>query len=106
MVKVTFWAANGDRFDVDAKPGLSLMRAAFDNCVPGIEAACGGSQVCGTCHAYVAEEWLSRLPAQSDIEREMLEYGVHVKSNSRLTCQIVVSEDMEGLVATMPPSQR
>lgn len=106
MVKITFHTPDGEVRTVDAVAGQSLMRAAVDHQVQGIEAACGGSLACGTCHGYVDERWLSMLPAQGDIEKEMLEYGVHVQPNSRLTCQIPVSAEMDGMVVRLPPSQR
>ena len=106
MVKLIFKSARGDVSEVDAEVGLSVMKASTANKLPGIEAACGGSLVCGTCHGYIDEPWFSSLPAPSDIEAEMLEYGVLVEPNSRLTCQIVVTPEMEGMVITTPKSQR
>jgi 2Fe-2S ferredoxin len=104
MVTIAFRTPDGSVRTVDAVPGASLMRAAVDNGVEGIEAACGGSLACGTCHAYIADAAL--LPPQSEIEKEMLDYGVHVRPASRLTCQIPVTAEMEGLDVELPPSQR
>jgi 2Fe-2S ferredoxin len=105
MVKVVVKALDGQRV-IEATPGRSLMLSLVENQVLGIEAACGGSEVCGTCHAYIDEPHFSRLPAQNSIEVDMLEFGVHVKPNSRLTCQIPVTPELEGAVITVPPSQR
>lgn len=105
MVQVTFKTLAGVDIEVQADPGESLMGAAIRNRVPGIEAACGGALSCGTCHIYVAEPWYSRLPAASNFEAEMHECGVHVKANSRLACQVIVTPELEGVVVTTPISQ-
>jgi 2Fe-2S ferredoxin len=86
--------------------GTSLMAGAISQNVPGIEAACGGAQVCGTCHVYIDPPWSARLSAQNELEREMLECGVHVKQTSRLACQITIGPEHEGMVVTIPPAQR
>jgi 2Fe-2S ferredoxin len=106
MVQVIFRTIDGVEVTVEAREGESLMTAAVRNKVAGIEAACGGSMVCGTCHVYVAEPWFSTIPAVSVMETEMHEYGVHVEANSRLACQIQITADMAGLRVTTPPSQR
>lgn len=106
MVQVRFKTIDGVESLVEARLGESLMVAAVRNRVPGIEAACGGSMVCGTCHVYVSEPWLGCLPAVSDMEAEIHEYGAHVLANSRLACQITVTPALEGIVVTTPPTQR
>lgn len=106
MVRVLFKTIDGDERLVDAVAGESLMQAAVRNQVAGIEAACGGSMVCGTCHIYVSEPWFSALAPTSTMEADMHEYGVHVEANSRLACQIPVTPALEGVVVTTPPSQR
>jgi 2Fe-2S ferredoxin len=106
VVQVLFRTLEGSETAVEARVGESLMAAAVRHRVPGIEAACGGSMVCGTCHVYVSEPWLSQLPAVSEMEAEMHEYGVHVEANSRLACQIPVTPALEGAVVTTPPAQR
>lgn len=105
VVKVTYITPDGQSVLVNAEPGESLMEAAVRNGVDGIVAACGGCLSCATCHAYVDEPWLSKLAPQSEVEREMLDYASHVQASSRLTCQIEISEDMEGAVIRTPPSQ-
>jgi len=106
MVEVIFRTADGAEHRVDATAGESLMQVAVRNRVAGIEAACGGSMVCGTCHVYVAEPWFAALPPIADMEAEMHEYGVHVQANSRLACQIPVTAALEGVLVTTPPTQR
>lgn len=106
MVQVIFRTIDGQEAQIDAQEGESLMAAGMRHRTPGIEAACGGSMVCGTCHVYVAEPWFTAMPPASAMEAEMHEYGVHVEANSRLACQIVVTAQLEGLVVTTPPSQR
>lgn len=106
MVKLTFISSSGQQNTVEAEEGLSVMKAAVANKVPEIEAACGGSQVCGTCHAYIDEPWFDQLPKPNEIEVEMLEYGVLVKPNSRLCCQIPVTKALEGMVIHTPVTQR
>lgn len=105
-VHITFRDPTGQETRVEARPGESLMQAAVRHRTPGIEAACGGSMVCGTCHVYVAEPWFSALPAISPMEAEMHEYGVHVEATSRLACQIPVTAALEGAVIETPPAQR
>lgn len=106
MVQVMFKTIEGIQRLVEANIGESLMAAAVRNRVPGIEAACGGSMVCGTCHVYVSEPWFGRLPAASGMETEIHEYGAHVRANSRLACQITVTAALDGIVVTTPLAQR
>jgi 2Fe-2S ferredoxin len=104
MVKIFVQALDGDQL-IEATPGVSLMAALKANRIEGIEAACGGAQVCGTCHAYIADPHFGRLPAPNAIEIEMLEYAMHAQPNSRLTCQIIVTEELDGMRVAVPPSQ-
>jgi 2Fe-2S ferredoxin len=107
MVAIVFVSHDGSsEVAIDAPVGGSLMLAATANRVEGIEAACGGSMVCGTCHVYVDPEWLERLPAPSDAEAEIIEYGVDPQWNSRLSCQIMVEDALDGMRVTTPASQR
>jgi 2Fe-2S ferredoxin len=82
------------------------MLAAKAHAVPGLDAECGGSMVCGTCHVFVDGGWFDRLPAPSALETELISYGLHADGNSRLSCQIVVTDAMEGMSVEIPPSQR
>lgn len=105
MVTVTFVDHEGGAQTVDARSGDSLMEAAIRNRVPGIEAQCSGAMVCGTCHSYVFEPWAAMLPVPEQGERIMLSCGDHQTANSRLACQIRVTEALEGMVVHTPPSQ-
>jgi 2Fe-2S ferredoxin len=105
MPKVTFIAADGTRTEVDAMNGLSLMQAAVNNGVPGIVAECGGACSCATCHVHVEPDWFDRLPPPEGMEKDMLEFVMEPKPTSRLSCQIKVSDALEGLVVHTPKSQ-
>ena len=105
MVKITFIGHNGDRVTVDARAGQSVMQAAVSNGVAGIEAVCGGNCACGTCRIYVDHAWREKLPPPGDSEREMIEYAEDPDPGVRLSCQIPVTEDLEGLGVVVPASQ-
>jgi 2Fe-2S ferredoxin len=105
MPKVTFIAHDGTRHAVDAVAGESLMRAAVDHDVPGIDADCGGMCACATCHVFVQPEWFGRLAAPSAQEEEMLNFTAERRETSRLACQIPITEALDGLVVTMPEGQ-
>lgn len=103
MPKVTFISASGEEFVVEAHSGETLMEAARHNDVPGILADCGGACACATCHVYVEQQFFDKLEARSDMESDMLEFAEsEVKPNSRLSCQIVVADDLEGMRVTVP----
>ncbi len=97
MARVIFHGSNGERSELDVPVGNSLMEAAIDNDVAGIVAECGGACACATCHAYVDEAWLGKLPPVSDMEDQMLDSVLDRRANSRLTCQIEMSESLDGL---------
>lgn len=106
MVSITYIEANGTAHRVEVTPGLTVMEGARDNGVPGIHADCGGACSCSTCHVYVAAEWLDRLPPRDELERDMLEFAWEPDADrSRLTCQIKVTPDLDGLVVQMPEKQ-
>lgn len=105
MTKVVFIEFNGTEHAVEAENGKSLMQTAVDHMVPGIVGDCGGCCTCATCHGYVDEAWISRLKPRSDDETMMLEGALAVKPNSRLTCQITVQPELDGLVVRLPESQ-
>ena len=105
MVKVVFRRSDDARMEVEGAPGATLMSVAVKNQVPGIEAICGGSMVCGTCHVYVDPDWQDRIPAPSEAEKEVVECGLDPQPNSRLACQIVLADHMDGLVVTTPDTQ-
>lgn len=105
MPRIVFLNADGRRTEVEASVGDSLMRAAQDNGVEGLVAECGGSLSCATCHAYVALPFVDRIPAASEDEQLMIECAVDVRPNSRLSCQVFVTPDMDGLEVEIPASQ-
>ena len=105
MPRVTFFEHNGTRHDVDATSGLSVMRAAVDHNVPGIDADCGGACACATCHVYVDAEWLGRTGARTEMEESMLSFAAASLDNSRLACQIQMSEALDGIVVRLPEGQ-
>ncbi len=105
MPKITFIDAAGTKRDVDAKAGASVMEAAVQNMIPGIDADCGGACACATCHVYVAEGWADKLKAKDDMEDSMLDFAEDVQDNSRLSCQILMSDELDGLLVRTPEAQ-
>ena len=105
MPRITFIESSGERKEVEGAIGDSVMRVAIDNGVEGLAAECGGCLSCATCHAYVAEDWVSRIPAATEDELVMIDCAIDPKPNSRLTCQLVVTPDLDGLVVEIPASQ-
>jgi len=97
MPKINFIDSEGTNRVVETKNGTSVMEAAVQNMIPGIDADCGGACACATCHVYIAPEWEAKLPPIADIEDAMLLSANDRRSNSRLSCQIHVTEDMDGL---------
>lgn len=104
-VKVTFIQHDGTEYSVDAKVGSSVMQAAINNLVPGIEADCGGLCACATCHGYVDGAWVDRVPPKSRGESDLLQSAPSTAPESRLTCQLQVSESLDGMVIRLPASQ-
>jgi ferredoxin, 2Fe-2S len=96
--KITYVQKTGERQDIDVPVGHSLMEAAIDNSVEGIVAECGGACACATCHAYIDDAWLSKLPELNDMEDAMLDATSERRANSRLTCQIEMTDDLDGMV--------
>jgi 2Fe-2S ferredoxin len=105
MTEITFIEHNGKEHKVDAAGGGSVMEAAVKNNIPGIDADCGGACACATCHVYVDEKWLDKINPMGSMEESMLDFAEGVQPNSRLSCQIVVTEALEGLVVTIPENQ-
>jgi len=105
MAKITYVEHDGTRHEVDLKSGLSLMEGAVRNNIPGIDGDCGGACACATCHIYVDEAWLDSLGAPLDVERSMLEFAGNVGPSSRLSCQVKVSDEMDGMIVRLPESQ-
>ncbi|MEL7255876.1 MAG: 2Fe-2S iron-sulfur cluster-binding protein [Pseudomonadota bacterium] len=106
MARITYIEHNGTEHTVDVKPGLTVMEGARNNNIPGIEADCGGACACSTCHVYVAPDWVEKLPKKDDLEEDMLDFAYESDpERSRLTCQIKVTDDMDGLIVNMPERQ-
>lgn len=105
MIKLLFIEHNGTEHPVEVKSGGSVMLAAVNNGVPGIDADCGGSCSCATCHVYVNPEWLDKVGTMGPTEKEMLSMSPDQRDNSRLSCQIDVTEELDGLVVTTPEFQ-
>lgn len=106
MAKITYIEHSGKEHTVDVAPGLTVMEGARDNGVPGIEADCGGACACSTCHVYVDAAWVPKLPARDPMEDDMLDFAWQPDAErSRLTCQITVTDEMEGLVVHVPERQ-
>ena len=105
MPKVTFIAFDGRATDVQAPTGLSLMRAALDNNVRGIDGDCGGNCACATCHVFVADGWADKVGPRTTAEDEMLNFAAELRDSSRLACQITLTDALDGLVVSMPEGQ-
>lgn len=105
MPKITFIEHEGTEHLVEAAAGISLMAVAAEHGVPGILADCGGYCSCATCHVYIDNAWGEKLPEPSDEENQMVEYAFDANDSSRLSCQIQVSEELDGLIVRLPERQ-
>jgi|TARA_B110000211_G_scaffold203673_1_gene236612 2Fe-2S ferredoxin len=105
MAKITYISYEGKKNTVEVASGLSVMEGAIQNNVEGIDADCGGSMACATCHVYVPENWLNRLEKPQDAEQDMIDMAYEPKKNSRLSCQIIVSNELDGLEVITPSKQ-
>ena len=105
MPKITYIAFDGTETTVAAKEGMSVMQTAVNNGVAGIVAECGGACSCATCHVYVQAEWFDKLPEAQPMEKEMLDFVMSPQPTSRLSCQIRITEELDGLVVNTPESQ-
>ena len=105
MAKITYIEHNGTEHVIDVKNGLSVMEGAVKNNIPGIDADCGGACACATCHVYVQAPWTDKTGEKSAMEESMLDFAENVEDNSRLSCQIKVTDELDGLVVKMPESQ-
>ena len=106
MAKITYIEHNGTRHEVEVANGMTVMEGARDNNIPGIEADCGGACACSTCHVYVDPAWVGKLPAKEDMEIDMLDFAWQPDADrSRLTCQLRVTDALDGLVVQMPEKQ-
>lgn len=105
MAKIRYIEHSGAEHVADVKPGLSVMEGAVRNNVPGIDADCGGACACATCHVYVDPDWVERAGKASAMEESMLDFAEQVEPNSRLSCQIRVSDALDGLIVRLPANQ-
>ena len=105
MPKITYIEKNGKEHKIDVPNGLTVMEGAVQNNVPGIDAYCGGSMACATCHVYVEDSWFNKILKAEDAENDMIDMAYNPKKNSRLSCQIIVSDELDGLTVTTPEKQ-
>ncbi len=105
MPKITYIEHDGTEHVVEVPVGLSVMEGAVKNAIPGIDADCGGACACSTCHVYVDPSWVGKLPKREPMEEDMLDFAYQPQDNSRLTCQLKVTEALDGLVVRMPEKQ-
>ena len=105
MAKITYKDYQGNSKTIDVENGLSVMEGAVQNEISGIDADCGGGMACATCHVYVEENWLDKIPKAEDAEIDMIDMAFEPKKNSRLSCQIIVSDELDGLKVTTPKKQ-
>lgn len=105
MPKITYIEFDGTEHTVEVRNGLTVMEGAIKNNVPGIDADCGGACACATCHVYVDEAWREKTGTASAMEESMLDFAQNVESNSRLSCQIKVTDQLDGLIVRMPEEQ-
>ncbi|MGD1869911.1 MAG: 2Fe-2S iron-sulfur cluster-binding protein [Neomegalonema sp.] len=105
MPKITYIEFGGTEHVIDVAEGLTVMEGARDNSIPGIDADCGGACACSTCHVYVDPSWVEKIPGIESMEEDMLDFAYEPKENSRLSCQLKVTADLDGLVGRMPEKQ-
>ena len=105
MAKVTYIEHSGNSRTIEIANGLSVMEGAVQNDIPGIDADCGGGMACATCHVYVKEEWFDKLSKKEDGEEDMLDMAFEPNKFSRLSCQVLVSDELDGLTVSLPSKQ-
>ena len=105
MPKITYKDHQGTSKTIEVENGLSVMEGAIQKEIPGIDADCGGSMACATCHVYVDDKWIDKIPKAEDAEIDMIDMAFEPKKNSRLSCQIIVNEELDGLEVTTPEKQ-
>jgi 2Fe-2S ferredoxin len=105
MTKITYEDNQGNSKTLEVENGLSVMEGAIQNDVQGIDADCGGSMACATCHVYVEEKWLDKIPKAEEAEEDMIDMAFEPKKNSRLSCQLIVTDDLDGLKVRTPEKQ-
>jgi 2Fe-2S ferredoxin len=105
MPKITFIEHSGQQHSVEAEVGQSVMQVAMNNMVPGIIADCGGNCSCATCHVYINGDWASHVTPPAEDEKAMLECALHTRDTSRLSCQVAVTPELDGMIVRLPESQ-
>ena len=105
MTKITYQDDQGNSKTTDVENGLTVMEGAIQNDIPGIDADCGGSMACATCHVYVEEKWLNKIPKAEEAEIDMIDMAYEPKKNSRLSCQLIVTDELDGLKVITPAQQ-
>ena len=105
MPKITYIEHTGKTHTIDVQNGLTVMEGAVQNDIPGIDADCGGGMACATCHVYVKEDWWDKLPNKEDGEEDMIDMAYEPNKFSRLSCQIIVSDELDGLIVNTPSKQ-
>jgi 2Fe-2S ferredoxin len=105
MSKITYTDNKGNSKTIDVENGLTVMEGAIQNDIPGIDADCGGSMACATCHVYVEEKWLDKISKAEEAEVDMIDMAFEPKKNSRLSCQLIISDELDGLKVTTPEKQ-
>jgi 2Fe-2S ferredoxin len=105
MPKITFIDAQGESRTVEGETGSTVMEVAVRNAIPGIEAECGGACACATCHVYVDDAWAAKTGHPESMEEDMLDFAFDVRPTSRLSCQIRVKDDLDGLIVRTPARQ-
>ena len=105
MPKITYITHDDQSRTIEVQNGLTVMEGAVQNDIPGIDADCGGGMACATCHVYVKEDWFNKLPKKEEGEEDMLDMAFEPKKNSRLSCQLVVSDELDGLIVDIPSKQ-
>ncbi len=105
MIRITYKDSEGHSRTVEAQPGSTVMETALREGIPGIEAECGGACACATCHVYVDEAWTEVVGKPEQMEEDMLDFAFEVRPTSRLSCQIKVTDALDGLIVTTPPRQ-
>ena len=105
MPKITYITHDNETYVHEVQNGLTVMEGAVQNDIPGIDADCGGGMACATCHVYVNNEWFDKIPAKEDGEEDVIDMAYEPKKNSRLSCQLIVSDQLDGLVVDIPSKQ-
>ena len=105
MAKITYNTHDNKTHTIDVQNGLTVMEGAVQNDIPGIDADCGGGMACATCHVYVKEDWFNKIPSKTEGEDDMIDQAYDPKPSSRLSCQITVSDDLDGLIINLPEKQ-